>query len=565
MDDLDRRHRLEHLFSDHASAVRAYAWRRVGATVADDVVSDVFVVAWPRLDHVPADALPWLLECARRLIANQLRADRRREALVERLGRERVPPLSQDGAVDSALFDALAAIGDHDREVLMLVAWEGLEPARAAVVMNCSQRAFAMRLHRARRPTARAMLATDPGRSDAMEALSDLLERLGAANPVPECDPPTIDDVWLKVSAPEIRPARRWAARSLVAFPGVASIAILTMVVIAIVVPLLGARHARSRPSAPAAGAPTLDAAAQAVAAQQLAGRAGAIAAIDPRTGAIRVLYGNPSSAVEYPPGGTFDVVSAAAGVDTGAYTPRSRIDGRSPLIVSGTPLHNSEGASYGPITLAQALQDSVTTVFAQVGEKVGREAIATYMRRFGFYAAPMPASGVRIDGRLAPPTDPRVDLGRVAIGRGGLSASPLQMAMVAAAVADLGKLMTPHETAGRPTLLARVMSAATARVLAQMMSDVVANGTATQLGLDGVRVAGKTGTADVGGGRADAWFIGFAPAAHPTIAIAVVLGHLRGGYGGTDAAPIARRMLQLLLATARHTDGLRPHSHRRG
>jgi len=171
VDDLDRRVRLEGLFSEHSAAVRAYARRRVAAEAADDVVSDVFVVAWRRLEKVPADALPWLLACAQRIIANQRRSTRRQAALFDRLSHERIGPphAHADGA--PALGEALAALSAGDREVLMLVAWEGLEPARAAAVLGCSRRAFAMRLHRARRRLAAAMARADPSRSDPMEAL----------------------------------------------------------------------------------------------------------------------------------------------------------------------------------------------------------------------------------------------------------------------------------------------------------------------------------------------------------------------------------------------------------
>jgi RNA polymerase sigma-70 factor (ECF subfamily) len=171
MDDLDRRLRLEALFSDHAAAVRSYARRRVGLDVADDVVSDVFVVAWRRSDDVPPDALPWLFGCARRIIANQRRAIRRQEALLERLRRERVQPLTTDLVADVVLCEALARMREADREVLMLVAWEGLEPARAAVALGCSHRAFVMRLHRARRRLASAIVGIDPARRDSMEAV----------------------------------------------------------------------------------------------------------------------------------------------------------------------------------------------------------------------------------------------------------------------------------------------------------------------------------------------------------------------------------------------------------
>jgi RNA polymerase sigma-70 factor, ECF subfamily len=171
MDDLDRRRRVEVLFAEHAAAVRAYAARRVPSAAADDVVSDVFVVAWRRLDDVPDDGLPWLLGCAQRIIANQRRSARRQAALRERLSREPTGAPGDQPVADSVLGDALAALSKGDREVLMLTAWEGLEPARAAAVMGCSPRAFSMRLHRARRRLAAAMTRVDGTRPDPMEAV----------------------------------------------------------------------------------------------------------------------------------------------------------------------------------------------------------------------------------------------------------------------------------------------------------------------------------------------------------------------------------------------------------
>lgn len=419
--------------------------------------------------------------------------------------------------------------------------------------------------------------------------MSDLLERLAADNPVPGCDPPPIGDVWRKLAELEtesraVPTRRRVAIRAGRAVPALAAVAVPLIVVIAIAIPVLGGHHRATRPVG--RGSPdrsALDPAAQRVAEQQLAGRAGAIVAIDPRTGAIRAVYGNaaPSAGgtgtaaaassplaiaaeAEYPPGATFDVVSATAALDAGRYTPQSRITGRSPLAVLGVPLKNDANQSFGPITLAEALDYSVNTVFAQVGEAVGRGTMSTYMRRFGFYlGSPLSSSlaglpgvsGVVIDGGVVLPTDPRVDLGRLAIGQGGLAVSPLQMAMVASAVADDGELVVPHLALSASVREHRVMKPATAHTLALMLRDVVRQGTGTPADREGLQVAGKTGTAQVGGarsGRADAWFIGFAPANHPTIAIAVVLKNVRGGYGGIDAAPIAAKVIQALLATHR-------------
>lgn len=170
MSEIERRRRLEALFATHAPAVRAYARRRVPSGEVDDVTSDVFVVAWRRLEDVPDEALPWLLACARRIVANRVRATRRQVALRQRLGRERtdvtLPPLA-----DSALAEGLAALSAADREALMLVAWEGLDHRQAAVVMGCSPRAFSMRVHRARERLAAAMARLDHPCLDPMEAM----------------------------------------------------------------------------------------------------------------------------------------------------------------------------------------------------------------------------------------------------------------------------------------------------------------------------------------------------------------------------------------------------------
>jgi RNA polymerase sigma-70 factor (ECF subfamily) len=136
----------------------------------DDVVSDVFLVAWRRLDDVPAEALPWLFACARRIVANRVRATRRQMALRQRLGRER-PSADAPRIADSGLAEALATISAADREALMLVAWEGLDHRQAAVVMGCSPRAFSMRVHRARERLATAMARLDHPSLDPMEAM----------------------------------------------------------------------------------------------------------------------------------------------------------------------------------------------------------------------------------------------------------------------------------------------------------------------------------------------------------------------------------------------------------
>jgi RNA polymerase sigma-70 factor (ECF subfamily) len=157
--EIERRARLQQLFIEHAPAVRAYARRRTDGASADETVSEVFVVAWRRLDELPQEALPWLLACARRTLANQRRADRRRMALQERVT-EAATLLSEQTAsqmLGGHLGMALEQLRESDRELLLLTAWEGLNASEVAQVMGCSRRTLAVRLHRARRRLSRAL------------------------------------------------------------------------------------------------------------------------------------------------------------------------------------------------------------------------------------------------------------------------------------------------------------------------------------------------------------------------------------------------------------------------
>ncbi len=335
----------------------------------------------------------------------------------------------------------------------------------------------------------------------------------------------------------------------------------------------------------------SLDPRAQRVAVQALGGQIGSVVALEPRTGAVKVMYANPSydnnnpnakgistynrsTQSGYPPGSTFKVVTATAAIDSGRYTPNSMVSGRSPITVSGVPLSNDNNQTFGTIDLTTALTYSVNTVWAQVAEAVGRATMTKYMKRFGFYAKPpldYPRSELNASApwppggrRPYPPGSPNEDIGRIGIGQGGLLVTPLQMAMVASAVANGGKLMAPHfatkvvnqdgqtvETI-KPRVYHQVMNASTAQEIAQMMKRVVDEGTGTPAQLGGVSFAGKTGTAQVGAQGSNLtqpWFIGFAPVENPKVAIAVTVERTQGGFGGTVAAPIAKQVVQTLLA----------------
>lgn len=161
---VDDRTRFDVIYREHGGAVRRYVRRRWDAQSADDVVADVFVVAWRRLSEIPDDPLPWLLGVARRVLANRRRGADRERALRERMRSESLAapaPAQRDApASHAAVWEALVALSERDREVLLLVAWEDLAPARAARVLGIGANTFAVRLYRARRRFRRALAAT---------------------------------------------------------------------------------------------------------------------------------------------------------------------------------------------------------------------------------------------------------------------------------------------------------------------------------------------------------------------------------------------------------------------
>lgn len=151
--------RFDALYRAHAGQVKAYAMRRTTAANADDVVAEVFLVVWRRLEAVPEHPVPWLLATARKVLANQRRGDARTTALRERLAHDRPGDPSGDAGADARILGALATLGESDRELLMLVAWEGLAVTEAAVVLGARPGTVSVRLHRARRRLADALAA----------------------------------------------------------------------------------------------------------------------------------------------------------------------------------------------------------------------------------------------------------------------------------------------------------------------------------------------------------------------------------------------------------------------
>lgn len=344
----------------------------------------------------------------------------------------------------------------------------------------------------------------------------------------------------------------------------------------------------------------TLEPKVQQAAISALGGRSGSVVALEPATGKVLAMVSvpgyDPNKAAQdpsylndlkdsallnratqaaYVPGSTFKVVTAAAALDTGQMTPESTVDGSDNQTFSGTPLKNFGGENFPNTTLRNALTHSVNTAFGNIAEDLGKGTMQEYMERFGFGGKPpldLPSDEIRTsgewlarkngNGRFIPATSRYVDVARLGIGQDKLQVTPLQMAMVASAVANGGRLMKPHlvdriidpdgrvQETVKPELQRRVMSAGAAADLQSMMGDVVQEGTGTASALTGIQVAGKTGTAElnIAQGLNDLWFIGSAPLQSPKVAVAVVVENTQG-QGGVVAAPIAKQVMEAALS----------------
>jgi RNA polymerase sigma-70 factor, ECF subfamily len=161
------REQFEAAYAQHADAVKGYAMRRTDPARADDVVAEVFLIAWRRLDALPAEPRPWLFGVARRVLANERRRAAREVAAVGRMPPpdRQADPVAAPALRDRRLGEALASLSDTDRESLLLIAWEGLNHRDAARVIGVKEATFAVRLHRAKRRLARALQRSQPTRT----------------------------------------------------------------------------------------------------------------------------------------------------------------------------------------------------------------------------------------------------------------------------------------------------------------------------------------------------------------------------------------------------------------
>ena len=346
----------------------------------------------------------------------------------------------------------------------------------------------------------------------------------------------------------------------------------------------------------------TIDPAVQQAAWDALGDQRGAVVALDPETGAILAMVSKPSydpevlalhdtaavrqawdalhadpgspltnraiAGTTYPPGSTFKIVTAAAALEAG-LTPETQVPAPDALDLPLTSavIRNFGGSSCGDgvtTTLLDALRVSCNTAFGQLGLDLGADALRQQAEAFGFDTPLNVPMKVTESHFPADPDAPQTALS--AIGQYEVTVTPLQVAMLSAAVANEGVLMKPYlvQTVRssdltvveqtEPTRLGRPISAETAAALQAMMTAVVADGTGEAAQLPGVVVAGKTGTAQTTAEAAPhAWFTGFAPADAPRVAVAVVVenGGAAGNEatGGAVAAPIARAVIEAVLA----------------
>jgi peptidoglycan glycosyltransferase len=349
----------------------------------------------------------------------------------------------------------------------------------------------------------------------------------------------------------------------------------------------------------------TIDLEAQQVALDALAGRCGAVVALDPRSGKVRVMASSPTfdpnlvenrfgqigrieancepaapllnrgSAGLFVPGSTFKVVTAASALESKKFTPESTFFDPGYCTVYGKRVNNYDTSSpFGTVDLVSGLANSVNSVFCNIGKELGAKRILDTAKRFGFYEDPpleTPAderepSGLYDNGRLYYPKEDRdVDAGRMAFGQERMLVTPLQMAMLAGAIGVGGELMEPQAVErivtperrpkvlfrSRPRLIRKAVGERTANAVADMMRLAVSSGTGTAAQISGWSIGGKTGTGETGvAGSNTVWFVAFAGRDENTpaeLAIAVVLQN-QPGTGGEFSAPIARAVMQSIL-----------------
>ncbi len=324
----------------------------------------------------------------------------------------------------------------------------------------------------------------------------------------------------------------------------------------------------------------TIDLELQKTAYELFRGRRGALAAIDPNTGAVLALVSSPGfdpsqlsknwdSLVNnpdkplinratqglYPPGSTFKIITLAAALTNNPEIEKKVYHTPGYVKVKGSIIRDYEGFEPGDYDIVKAFRRSSNSVFIQIGQDVGGGKILEMAESFGFNSS-MQTDVPTAVSRFPEPSllGAEVEFAEASIGQGKILATPLQMARVAAIVANGGESIKPyvvHKVVSplgevkvfRPAKESgRILDNVVAEKIKWLMADVVNNGTGKPAQIKGITVAGKTGSAENPHGKAHAWFVGFAPAEAPKIAVAVVVEN--AGSGGANAGPIAREVM---------------------
>ncbi len=326
----------------------------------------------------------------------------------------------------------------------------------------------------------------------------------------------------------------------------------------------------------------TLDAALQQVAYDALGSRQGAVVAVNPQNGDILAVVSRPGFEPNnlqrdwarlledggapflnrvtqglYPPGSVIKPLLAVAALESQTLKDGETFLCQGRTIIDGYAISCDKEKAHGQLTLSEALVVSCNVSFAHLGDRLGEEVFYEYIEKLLLTQAlelPLPT----VAGRFPVENPKRADLVENSIGQGKALVTPLHMAMMAATIGNHGVMMKPRLisvvktregrrlASSEAEVLVSPISLSVARKVTEMMVEAVNSGTAKGAKIEGISVAGKTGTADNPGGEAHGWFIGFAPAERPRIAVAVIVEN--GGYGGVVAAPIGQKVMSQAL-----------------
>lgn len=331
----------------------------------------------------------------------------------------------------------------------------------------------------------------------------------------------------------------------------------------------------------------TVDAALQRKACELLVGRRGAIVALEPATGEILALASSPgfdanlvekqwagmsrertapllNRALEgtYPPGSVIKPLVVAAALERGAVEPRETFPCPGYIDIKNYRFHDAVSGGHGSVDVSGALTWSCNVALAHMGLKLGAEGLVEGLRRFGM--GEIPQVGLPAAGGNVPAAEELTDgtVAQVAFGQGPLLVSPLQVALATSAIANGGRIMVPRlvratrsaggrEQLTEPQVWRQAVTPQAARAVGAMMETVVERGTGTAARVSGVRVAGKTGTAENPHGAPHAWFAAYAPAEAPRVVVVILVEN--GGSGGHDAAPLAPPLIEQALSGKPH------------